>query len=622
LKLAPGIYLSQHAGQGKAPQIFLRGFDAEHGQDVEVLVGGLPINEASNVHGQGYADPTFIPAEAVRTLRVKEGTYDPRQGDFAVAGTVGYDLGLPDEGATLRLSGGQYGLLRGFVGFRPSGFDDKTFVAGELVRGDGFGPSRSFERGSALAQGAFDVMEGVQVRVLGGTSTGRFSSAGVLRLEDVTDGDVLRFATYEAGQGGSSTRHFALAEATLKADDAKTTVSLYATRREISLRHNFTGELLFDAGDTVAQTSKGNTAGINAEYDKKVTFLDAAQHLVVGVQARGDDLESTQDRLRSVDGVVHTREVDAAIKLGHAALFGEAVLRLLPGTTLRAGARAEGLSFHIEDHLANGGNQSARDTFSFFVGPRLAADWRALSWLNVQAAYGEGFRTPQALALARAEVAPATRVRSGEAGVRIAVRPEPRADRPASDLEPLGVLLSTFVTHVEQDRVFDHATATSLFIGPTLRAGVTGLVTTRPTDWFEATASGTFVKAVLLDDYSDVPFAPPLVTRVDARVHDELFSFWGTALEAFGELGASAVGARPLPFGDTARPLALLDGAAGVRAFHTTLSVECFNILDSEVYDGEFVYASRFSRGDSGVPARHVTMAPPRLLQATLSVTF
>src|SRR5262249_8890365 len=94
LKLAPGILLTNEGGEGHAEQVFLRGFDAREGQDIELTVGGVPINESGNLHGNGYADTHFIIPELVRTLRVVEGPFDPRQGNYAVAGSANYELGL------------------------------------------------------------------------------------------------------------------------------------------------------------------------------------------------------------------------------------------------------------------------------------------------------------------------------------------------------------------------------------------------------------------------------------------------------------------------------------------------------------------------------------------------
>jgi hypothetical protein len=90
----PGVYVSRPEGDAVAHEIYLRGFNAAHGQDIEFTVGGVPINQLSHLHGQGYADLNFILPEVVRSIRVTEGVYDPHQGDFAVAGSIDFDLGV------------------------------------------------------------------------------------------------------------------------------------------------------------------------------------------------------------------------------------------------------------------------------------------------------------------------------------------------------------------------------------------------------------------------------------------------------------------------------------------------------------------------------------------------
>jgi outer membrane cobalamin receptor len=61
----PGLLVAQHQGGGKAPQWFLRGFDADHGTDVAVYADDMPINLVSHAHGQGYADPNFLIPEVI-----------------------------------------------------------------------------------------------------------------------------------------------------------------------------------------------------------------------------------------------------------------------------------------------------------------------------------------------------------------------------------------------------------------------------------------------------------------------------------------------------------------------------------------------------------------------------
>jgi hypothetical protein len=90
LRLAPGLVIAQHAGGGKAEQIFLRAFDVDHGTDVAVSVDGVPVNMVSHGHGQGYADLHFITPEAVQLGEVRKGPYDAEDGNLATAGSVNF----------------------------------------------------------------------------------------------------------------------------------------------------------------------------------------------------------------------------------------------------------------------------------------------------------------------------------------------------------------------------------------------------------------------------------------------------------------------------------------------------------------------------------------------------
>ncbi|HRN45176.1 MAG TPA: Plug domain-containing protein, partial [Flavobacterium sp.] len=86
LRKVPGLFIGQHAGGGKAEQIFLRGFDIDHGTDITISVDGMPVNMVSHAHGQGYADLHFIIPETVEKIDFGKGTYYANKGDFATAG--------------------------------------------------------------------------------------------------------------------------------------------------------------------------------------------------------------------------------------------------------------------------------------------------------------------------------------------------------------------------------------------------------------------------------------------------------------------------------------------------------------------------------------------------------
>ncbi len=610
LALVPGLFVSQHAGQGKAPQLFLRGFDVEHGQDLEVRVEGVPLNEPGNVHGHGYADTTFLPIEVVRRLRLDEGVADPGQGDFAVAGSVDHGLGLAAPGVVTRGSIGAFGLQRAFVGVRPDGGSEGTFVAAELVRSDGFGQGRAFSRVNLLGGLEAVVLPGLEAMVLVAASASSFGSAGVVRLDDRAvadlDDDAL-FAAAIPGQGGRAERHLGTLRLRHRADVSATTLQLSASRRRLGLRHNFTGRLQFDAGDTTAQTSDAATLVGRAEHELVLPLLDRRHRLRVGGEARGDVVHAHQQRLTD-GGAVHREEVDARLQIGHAGLWLDSTLRPTPWLQLRLGARAEGVSSTTEDRLDDGG---AATGVGAFLGPRLSAALRVFADTDVSASYGEGFRTPPPLALADGETPALTVVRTGEVGVQ--------HSRQASTAA-LTLRGSAFVTHVASDRVFDHATATSRFVGPSLRTGLQGFVDVTVDD-VGVTASATATDARFVAG-GPVPLSPPVVLRVDAHVATPILRILGVAVDARAELGAGVIGARPLPFAETAEAITLVDGALLARAGVVQLALEAANLLDARVADGVFVYASRFADDDSRVPTRHITAASPRQLQLTLTLAL
>jgi outer membrane receptor protein involved in Fe transport len=121
LRLVPGLLVIAHGAEGKGEQLFLRGFDAGHGQDVEIRVEGLPVNELSHVHGQGYVDLGFAIPEVVSGLTAHKGPFRLDQGNFALAGTVDFQLGLPREarGQRLKIDVGTTGRVRGVTTYAP-----------------------------------------------------------------------------------------------------------------------------------------------------------------------------------------------------------------------------------------------------------------------------------------------------------------------------------------------------------------------------------------------------------------------------------------------------------------------------------------------------------------------
>lgn len=638
LSVLPGLFVSQHSGEGKAHQIFLRGYDAVHGQDVEFWVGGAPVNEVSNVHGQGYADLHFVPPELIRSLTLQPGSYDPKQGDFAVAGTVRYRLGMDQHGVVAKANLGSFGSRRLFVGWHPAETSADTFAAFESYHTDGFGPSRQATRNSGMASYGMSLGSQTSMRILLTAYNSRYDSAGAVLRRDVEraergvatsgassapgsglEGDA--FGTYDSKQGGDSTRLSLVTELVRTTDDATLTLAPYVVQRDLRLRSNFTGYLLDPlAGDNTEQRNAATTFGGNASYARRMQIVSKADRLEVGLQLRHDRIEQSQRRLAQVDDAVTRTDVDAKILASDLAAYVDARLKPLSRLEFRGGLRVDGLFYSAEDRQS--GPSAVRSTAGALASPRATADVRVTSGLHALASYGEGFRSPQARSLSPGQSLPYTRVRTGEVGVRF-------------DERPLVGSLAVFQSWLSNDLAFDPVTARNETVPGTRRTGIAADVMVSLTEFLTLSGSATYTQAVFRESSplagatgtpvaagDLLPYAPQLVARTDLSVERDVARIKGHPLEVHAGSGLTLLARRPLPYAEMGRDIFLWDARVETKYRNVTLGFDVMNLLDSRFYDGEFVYASRFDRsaGQSLVPQRHVTVGPPRAFYVTLAL--
>ena len=123
LETVPGLVVTQHSGDGKANQYFLRGYNLDHGTDFATWVAGMPVNMPSHAHGQGYTDLNFMIPELVARVLYTKGPYFAEHGDFASAGTarIYYAENLPSNIATITAGQNDYYrmVLAGSPAFGP-----------------------------------------------------------------------------------------------------------------------------------------------------------------------------------------------------------------------------------------------------------------------------------------------------------------------------------------------------------------------------------------------------------------------------------------------------------------------------------------------------------------------
>ncbi|MBO6934551.1 MAG: TonB-dependent receptor [Deltaproteobacteria bacterium] len=653
LSVAPGFYAARPAGAAIAHRIMIRGFDAKHGQDVALSVGGLPINLPSHVHGQGYADLGFLIPEVVSQVRVLEGVHDPRQGDFAVAGSAAFDLAVERRGVTLKTGYGSFGTFRQLALWAPEDAADETFGAVQVQRSDGFGQNRRSLATSAIVQVASPRGRGGwRFRVLGIANVARADLAGVLRDDDITSGRVDFYDVYQlptaVRQNAANTRLMVGVFGSRRfASGANAEVGVFAGADLFRTQQNFTGfiqesrtlEDVAGRGDLIEQRNRTTTAGLKASYRSPRaapwSWLEARVEL--GTETRLDWITQEQNLIdATVRNQTWDERVDADVFGTDIGLYGDVELTFAERAVLSVGARADVLFYEIDDRLGNFAPDSRpddtfimgfrRSAMGVAGGPRASLAVEATDWLSLLGAYGEGFRSPQARFLEDGERAPFTKVRSADVGLR------------AQWDELLTVTIGGYWTRLGDDVAFEPEEAALRRIGATRRLGAVAHVQARPLPWLVAAGSVTYVDAELLEppppsveepnppfeEGQNLPYVPPVVVRLDVGARGPLGELRGQKVTGRVGAGFSYLSPRPLPFGFNAAPVALLDASAGVAWGPVEIGFSVFNLLGSEYAAFELYYVSDWTNGGvrSRVPARHIQAGAPRTLMGTVELAW
>ncbi|MCB9547370.1 MAG: TonB-dependent receptor [Myxococcales bacterium] len=592
LRQIPGVLVVQHGAEGKGVELFVRGFDALHGQDVEVLLGDVPLNEPSNVHAHGYLDLAFIIPELVVGIDATKGVARLDQGDFATAASLGLRLGVPaaERGARVVLEAGTTSRLRALALYAPADRPEGDVVGVELMRDPGFGQHRASRRISALGQWGLGRLGGARLEGLAAIYGGWFDLPGALRLEDLPRYPV--GGSYNTETGGTSHRALAALTARARAGATRLKATAFAQARALRLDENFTGDLAFpEQGDRHLQTHVAWSGGLRVHATRPLAgglglraFSDAHAHRVDQQIDRLDRDGQPWNRARDLQST----RLAGALGLGLVYAPWEAV-------ELFAGARGDVLR-------EAGTDRGAPRTFEGTTGqlsPRAGLTVTPWAPLKIQAAYGRGLRSPEASAFSEGGVTP-TAVDHAELGLRFT--------RPGLD-----VGAAVFAIALDDERLFDHAAGVSLGQGASRRRGLEVDADYRPHPAVLLGASFTRTDARFTALDRPVPGVPTWVATARAA--------YAPARGLGAGLTGVQIGERPLAHGARAGPAAVLSGRLGYRWALCALDLEVENLLDARWREGEFDFASHWDprAPRSALPVIHVFPGPPR--QARLGFT-
>lgn len=653
LKLAPGILLTNDGSEAHADQVFLRGFDAREGQDIEFTVGGTPINESGNLHGNGYADTHFIIPELVSGLRILEGPFDPRQGNYAVAGSADYELGLAQRGITAKFMAGSFGTYRTLLLWGPAGAREGTFAGIELYQTDGFGQNRDGRRATAMAQ--YEGKKGEHLyHIIATAYIASFHSAGVLREDDYQAGRVGFFDTYDPRQGADTSRYTVSGDLESRVGRFVFRNQVFGIVRPATLRENFTGFLLDtqeptqsphgQRGDLIELEAMEFTVGARGSGRLSGEVFHQTQELEVGYYARGDFVSSSQRRVEASTGHPYHIDTDLTSRLGDLGLYFDLNLKPLSWIAVRGGLRTDLFTFDVVDNCAvqsvshpsktnppgDASCLSQQDfgryrepiqratTSGTALLPRVSLILGPLLGISAAVSYGQGVRSIDPIYITQDARTPFASAASVDAGLSFARR-----------FGSLGFTIRSafFQTRVDRDLIFSQTVGRNVLSNGTTRLGSASAV--RLTGgFFDLAANFTYVKATFDDTGLLIPYVPDRVFRLDGSLFGTIplqkLRIRGKPFRGTLATGITYVAPRPLPQGEFSNPIFTVDLNATLGIWLFDIGFVASNLLDSQYRLGEYNYASDFHSQSfpTLVPVRHFSAGSPRSLFFTIAVNF
>jgi hypothetical protein len=609
LEATPGLIVSQHSGEGKANQFYLRGFNLDHGTDLRTTVDDMPVNQRSHAHGQGWTDLNFLIPELAARLDYKKGPYSAQDGDFASAGSaaVTYSNRLAQGIASASI--GQNGYARTAIADSPELGKGNLLYALELLHNDGpFVHPDDYQK----VNGVLRYSEGYANNGFSVTAMayrGKWNATDQVPQRAVDAGALGRFDAIDPTDGGNARRYSLSGVWRRTGTDAASKVSAYLIRNQLDLYSNFT-YFLDDPvnGDQFSQPDRRVTSGINASHTWHAHPGGLASDLTVGAQLQNDNAFNGLYNTRARERLSATRE-DHVVETS-LGLFIENHTRWSETFRTVAGLRSDEYRFKVASSLAaNSGTSS-----DFLLSPSLGLVFGPWKQTEFYANLGNGFHSNDARGTLTtvdprsgepAEKVPGlVRSRGMELGMRTEIIPN------------LQTSLSLYRLDFDSELTFVGDAGTTEAGRPSRRHGIEFSNYYKPLKWLSIDFDAAFARARSRDFAPEGDRIPGAVEGVGqlALTIDQLGA-WS------GALRLRYFGPRPLIEDNSVRskPSMTINGRIGYRISKTMkVELEGFNLANRRDSAIDYLYASRLKNEAAAVDDIHFHPIEARSARLTL----
>jgi outer membrane receptor protein involved in Fe transport len=614
LETVPGLVVTQHSGDGKANQFFLRGFNLDHGTDLATSVDGIPVNMHTHGHGQGYTDINFVIPELLDRIEYKKGTYYADEGNFSAAGAVDLKYRRSLDDTLLSLSVGEDSYARAlFAG-------SAGLAGGDLLWGVDYGVTdgpwdlpENLRRVNALVKySRGERGDGYALTVSG--YDGSWDSTDQIPERAIDSGLLDRFGFVDPTDGGESHRYALNFEIEKPLGEWDLEATAYALDYHLDLFSNFTYAIDAANGDQFEQYDDRQAYGLHAEVRRDNRIGSLPGQMRFGFESRFDDIGKvglylTEGRVRR-----STIRQDAVQRLG-LGFFAEQQVEATDWLRVIAGLRFDSAGFDVDSDLdANSGSASdsiVSPKLSFIFGPWADTEFfiNAGRGFHENDARGTTITVDPADGVTTADrVNPMVRASGAEVGVRTAILPYTQ------------LALTTWMLDLDSELLYVGDAGATEANRASDRHGVELGVYVTPTGWLTLDADLAWSHARFSEpdpagDY--IPGAVESVASVGMALQHPSGWFGGARYRHFG--------AAPLIEDNSVRsdPTTVINLELGYRfAKRFAVSLAAYNLFDSDDNDITYFYESQLPGEGAPVEDRHFHPVEPRTLRLTVETRW
>ena len=398
LRMVPGLFIGQHQGGGKAEQIFVRGFDCDHGTDINVMADGMPVNMVSQAHGQGYADMHFIIPETIENVDFQKGPYNASKGNFTTSGFVDLKTknGLSEN--IVKLEGGMFDTYRAMGMFNLLDENAKSkqqslYVATEYAYSNGFFDyPQHFNRFNFFTKYSGKISSKSYLTISASTFNSTWDASGQIPDRAVESGLIGFYGAIDNTEGGTTSRTNLNAQLiTTLSDGSFFKNQIYYTKYKFDLHTNFTFYLNDPLnGDQIRQKENRDLLGYNGSYHHSSHSGSTIITTEAGLSARWDkihdlELSHTVNRFTLLDRLAfgNVSELDAAAYINETLQFSEKF-------SLNAGLRFDQFVNQYTDHLKS---DSLFKANSGILSPKISFNYHKNNSIQYYFNLGKGFHS-------------------------------------------------------------------------------------------------------------------------------------------------------------------------------------------------------------------------------------